>query len=384
MTIERLDYVATIRGRGNSGKEKATGEKTAAMKSLINDAKVYQINGIFLKFPSVLAAVLLELQYFASAMISRHKADVIITRSNMCFGTYLVSRIRGIPLIREWHADFLDEAQILFKGRKLKMAMAKVLQNWMMFFLSRSHGVIFNNPRLEAYYKKNYPGMNYSSTVVENGTDPVMFRPMDQDAARRELGLDQDAKYLLFLGSMSPWHGVDYILDVFESIGAHDSTTAYRLLLVGGGGAAEGRLKELCRDNQSIIVVGQVRPDQARTYIAAADLCLLPVRDQRVSPGSPLKLFDYAACGRPIAAQSDVPGYADIVEKHGLGFGVDFTQPKEAAESIMNFIRNENLSHYEKHNRKMAEQHLTWTSVVQRWLAFSETVISDYRANRGG
>lgn len=382
--IERLDYVATIRLRGSSGKEKATAEKVAAMRSLVQDTKVYQISGLLLKLPSVLAAVWLELKYVASSIFSRRKADVIITRSSMCFGTYVISRIRGIPLIREWHADFLDEAQILFKGKTLKMIMAKALQKWMMFFLARSHGVIFNNPRLEAFYKKNFPGMNYTSSVVENGTDPVMFHPMDQSTARQELGLDQGAKYLLFLGSMSLWHGVDYVINTFNILKMHHETEHIRLLLVGGGGAAERKLKDLCQGNKSIIVVGPVRPDEARTYIGASDLCLLPVRDQRVSPGSPLKLFDYAACGRPIAAQSGVPGYADIVEKHGMGFGVDFTQPRDAAESILNFMLNDRLSHYEKHNRQIAEQHLTWSAVVQRWLAFSETVASQFSKNSSG
>lgn len=374
MIIDRLDYVVSVRSEGHSGKEKATAEKISALRRAIRVVNVYQIDGYLLWFSPTIASFFLECRYFFCNIFSKQKPEVIITRSIWGFGTYLVSKVRRVPVIHELHADFLDEAKILFKGKKL--VLAKLLYRWSLFFLSRSSGIIFNNSRLEAYYKEKLPNISAPFIVVQNGTDVAAFYPMDQKAAQRRLGLDPHYKYLLFLGSMNPWHGVNYVLEVFRKVITYYGSDSYRLLLVGGGGSMDSMANDTSGHCTTVIVTGIVGHRTAKDYIASADLCLAPVCDRRVSPGSPLKLFDYAACGRPIAAQANVPGYGDVVTSYGLGISVDFTAPSEAAGKIVKFVCSGSFSHFQRYNRQVAEDHFGWSNVISKWLVFSDYVIS--------
>ena len=62
--------------------------------------------------------------------------------------------------------------------------------------------------------------------------------------------------------------------------------------------------------------------------IIAADACLLPVKNNRISPGSPLKLYDYISNNKPVIAE-DIIGYSDEVLKYNFGLSVNFEKTKE-------------------------------------------------------
>ena len=256
-----------------------------------------------------------------------------------------------------------------------------------MFFLCRSDGVIFNTPQLCDYYKKKFSKFKYQECVVGNGTDTAFFYPQDKQFIRQKLGLDVNARILLFLGSMNPWHGVGSLIETFREMQScsRELDKPLYLLLVGGHGQTqfEGydeNTEGFSSMQSSIVIIGSVAPSLARDYIAASDLCLLPVHDNRVSPGSPLKLFDYAACGRPIAAQSGVLGYGDRIIADGLGLEVDFWNASVAAKELWAFLEGESLEHYEHQNRVIAEKKYDWNSVIDRWIEFAERV-RDYKRN---
>jgi len=380
MSINSVDYVFAKKIDVSTGNGKATLEKARQLEKSVPNFYFYTVpensgNG------GVFSALMVEVKYVIQAVFSKRQPDVILTRSMFCFGTYFASRIKGVPLIREWHGDLQDEARYLFAGKPVKMFLVKILQRVQMFFLCRSDGVIFNTPQLCDHYKKKLSKCKYKECVVGNGTDTAFFYPQEKRSIRQELGLDVGARILLFLGSMNPWHGVDSLIETFREMQRYrceDDKPLY-LLLVGGHEQTEIERYDESTEvfsslQSSIVVIGSVTPSLARDYIAAADLCLLPVLDNRVSPGSPLKLFDYAACGRPIAAQSGVLGYGDRIIADGLGLEVDFWNASVAAKELWAFLEDESLERYEYQNRVIAEKKYDWNSVVDRWIEFAGRV----------
>jgi len=270
----------------------------------------------------------------------------------------------------EIHADILDENLILFKDSQVKKFLSLVWHKYNLFFFRRADGLIFNNPLLEKYFKHNYLSKTMKTISVHNGCDPEFFYPIEKQQARKKLNLSAEVTYLLFIGSLSRWHGVEHLIKTYGYIRNNCAVDNIKLLVVGG--YIKDYLNELKENsaNSDIVFRGEVAKEEALYYINAADICLLPVSKIRISPGSPLKLFDYAACGKPIIAQKNTVGYSDLVEEFDLGISCDFTDNAGAAKIIIDYINNYNEDYYRQHNREIAENYFSWEKVLLKWLDF--------------
>ena len=61
--------------------------------------------------------------------------------------------------------------------------------------------------------------------------------------------------------------------------------------------------------------LGEMGRDEAPAYVAAADVCLLPLRQSRSTEASaPLKLFEYLAAGRPVVS-TPIPAVQDLARR---------------------------------------------------------------------
>jgi glycosyltransferase involved in cell wall biosynthesis len=103
------------------------------------------------------------------------------------------------------------------------------------------------------------------TSVVDCGVDLVRFAPRDADAARAEVGWEPGGTAFLCLGALSERKNVLRLARAFERRGEGS------LVFVGDGalrGALEGRA--------GIRLVGRVRPDDAATWVAAADVVCQP------------------------------------------------------------------------------------------------------------
>ena len=374
--MKEIDYILSINIKGSSsGKEKASSEKIKYLQRLSN-LHTYTLDAVSSSksFKSV-KMIILDLYYLVHVIFTRRrKPDLIFARSNFHFGPFIISKIYKIPLINEVHGDILDEGKTLFKDSFLKKTLGFIWHHYWLFFLKRSNGLIFNNSLLEKHYKKHYLRKTALTITIHNGCDPEFFYPLDKDEARGQLGLEKDVTYLLFIGSISRWHGVENLLETARYIKQKKDDREIKLLIVGG--YDEDYLHKLKKtyNNAGIIFTGETPKADALYYINAADLCLLPVNDIRISPGSPLKLFDYAACGKPIISQKSTVGYSDLIEKYSLGISCDFTSHREAASVILQFLHDCNEDQYKYHNRKIAEKYLSWEIILKKWLEFGELV----------
>jgi glycosyltransferase involved in cell wall biosynthesis len=137
-------------------------------------------------------------------------------------------------------------------------------------------------------------------TVVPNGIDPAMFAAEPHAVSR------EGAVTLGFIGFVRDWHGLDRVI---ESLAGDGGDPPIRLVVVGDG-PARPRLQ---RQAAALGLGDRVRfvDVQPRGAVAATirqfDIALQP----KVVPyASPLKIFEYMACGRAIVA----PDQANIRE----------------------------------------------------------------------
>jgi glycosyltransferase involved in cell wall biosynthesis len=139
--------------------------------------------------------------------------------------------------------------------------------------------------------------------VVPNGVDAEMFKLDEPDLeVRKRWGLD-DNPVLGFVGGLRPWHGVEVLPALLDRLVSR--YPGLRLVIVGDGplrGELEHELRERCLA-RSAVLTGSLPHEEVAALIHQFDVALAPYsRPDHDFYFSPLKLFEYMACGVPVVA----------------------------------------------------------------------------------
>ncbi len=105
-----------------------------------------------------------------------------------------------------------------------------------------------------------------------------------------------------FVGLFYPWHGTRFLAEAFSLF--HSRCPVARLLLVGDGedGPVVRSLLERNGALEATHFTGLVPRTEAPRYMAAADVLVSPHANVHRFIGSPIKVFEYMAAGKPIVA----------------------------------------------------------------------------------
>jgi len=136
--------------------------------------------------------------------------------------------------------------------------------------------------------------------VLPNGVDPRQFHPaVCGEAVRTRYGLNGH-KVIGFVGRPRPWHDLDTLLQAVAQLHAVDPR--YHLLLVGQ--VPDDLPAQLARMDLSsaATLTGPAPHATVPQYIAAMDVAVSPHPALTDFYFSPLKLFEYLACGVPAVA----------------------------------------------------------------------------------
>lgn len=139
-------------------------------------------------------------------------------------------------------------------------------------------------------------------TVLRNGVDVALFRPVERDTVRRALGVS--GFVLLSVGNLVPAKGHDLVIEAV----AHLLDT--RLLIIGRG-PDQSRLRRLIETRglaERVRILDNMEQDALRDYYGAADALVLASARE----GWPNVLLESMACGTPVIA-TGVGATPDIV-----------------------------------------------------------------------
>jgi phosphatidylinositol alpha-1,6-mannosyltransferase len=163
-------------------------------------------------------------------------------------------------------------------------------------------------------------------TVVPPGVDPAAFRPLDAEgrvAARRELGLPEDALLVLGLSRLVPRKGFDVLL---RAAGRLAPWRPDLLVAIGGSGRDRARLERVARTTGAPTrFLGRVPDADMWRLYACADVFAAPCRDRWFGleqEGFGIVFIEAAAAGTPaVAGRSG--GSHEAVEHGVTGLVVD-------------------------------------------------------------
>jgi glycosyltransferase involved in cell wall biosynthesis len=134
--------------------------------------------------------------------------------------------------------------------------------------------------------------------VLRNGVDPDRFRPRSAEGAavRDALGLG-GRPVVGFAGTLKPWHDVATLVRALSLSG-----DGARLLVIGDGRERARLAATADAAGVPTRFTGAVAHERVPAYLAALDVAVVPYAADDRFYFSPLKLVEYLAAARPVAA----------------------------------------------------------------------------------
>lgn len=153
--------------------------------------------------------------------------------------------------------------------------------------------------------------------VVPNGIDATLFAPAAPDGALRKRWKVPEGPVLGFVGGLRPWHGVEVLPELLARVASRHRDAA--LVIVGDGplrATLEEKLDQLGLRSR-VVFTGAIPHGEIPGLIRLFDVALAPYPPvNHAFYFSPLKLFEYMACGVPVVA-ANAGQIAEVLE-HGV------------------------------------------------------------------
>jgi glycosyltransferase involved in cell wall biosynthesis len=226
--------------------------------------------------------------------------------------------------------------------------------------------VIFvSNALLEKARSLGYSGKN--AVVIPNGYDPQIFRSLDKDQARRQLGIYTEGyKYVGFVGGLIEIKRADKLVEIFELIRKRVSKVKF---IVVGDGHLRGKMeKQAKRKGLDILFTGMLEQSEVASYMNAMDVMILPSRNE----GFGAVVIEAQACGTCVIGSSNggIPeaiGFEEYVVEEGPDFEERF------AKKVADVLRNG----YDRQKIVQRAQKYTWEYIVKMEKQVYEAVLQE-------
>lgn len=228
--------------------------------------------------------------------------------------------------------------------------------------INLSNQITYSTDYLKLSY--NLPGQK--SNFIPNGVDIDMFSNSNNDV-RENIGVSQKEFIIGFVGFLGDWVDLHPLINAIKQLKLKINI---KLLIVGSGTRFEYLKKFVLENNiqDNIMFTGNIPYGEVVNYISIMDICVLPFDASMVSKSaSPLKLFEYMACGKPVIC-SPLPGIRNSVGD--LVFYV--TNEQEWAEMILELYYNEELRiQLGKNGMNFVREKYSWNNICNKF----ETVL---------
>ncbi len=203
------------------------------------------------------------------------------------------ARRSGVPHLLEVNAPLVEQQR---EYRELELAPAAAAIEAAL--LSGSDRVLVTAAHL-ADYARAHGASRRKVRLVPCGVATSRIAPLPRPARRED-----DPFVVGFVGSLKPWHGIDVLLRAFRKL--HRASKSYRLLIVGDG-PLRGEIERFLSEHQLgafAELTGEIDPSAVAGQLARMHVGVAPYPALPSFYFSPLKVWEYAAAGVPIAASS--------------------------------------------------------------------------------
>lgn len=276
------------------------------------------------------------------------KSDLLVSNDlDTLLPNYLVSKIKGIPLIYDTHEYFCGMPELV--DRPFVRSFWKGIES---SIFPKLNNIMTVNKSVAELYASDY-GKELS--VIKNYP---LARNIEETKSKKDLGLPDGPKIIIYQGAINIARGLE------EAIESMEWVENAVLLIIGGGNALkkiQNMVGELSSDK--IILKPSMPFDELRHYTANADLGLAIEKDESLNYKYSLsnKLFDYIHAKVPILSSRLIENER-LLSEWEIGTYIDNHEPRHIAEQI-NYMLSDNAPQAQwKEQLVKAKAALTWES----------------------
>lgn len=272
----------------------------------------------------------------------------------------IFSKLLNIPLVMEVNGDMIDEISMRHEPQ-VYVKLVKICEK---IYYSNASRIITVTEGIKQEIIKKYCIPEEKIEVIGNGVNTDTFRPLNRISnLKKKYGLDKN-NVVAFAGVLVEWQGLKYLVEAAPAILKEETETIF---LIIGDGPLKNDLIQKVNDlniDEKFIFTGFVPHDEVPLYINASDVCVVPKIPLK-SGYSPLKLYEYMACGKAVIA-SDVKGF-EILNKVKAGVLVEPQNSQKLSEAILQVLKDKALKNeMGKRGRNEVLMHCSWESVAQK------------------
>ncbi len=215
--------------------------------------------------------------------------------------------------------------------------------------------------------------------VSPNGVDLELFGdpPPPDRALAAQLGLEEDAEVIGFIGSFYDYEGLD---DLIAAMPMLVEARPKAVLLLVGGGPMEAALRAQAEASSAaarIRFVGRVPHQEVERYYSLIDVLAYPRKSMRLTDlVTPLKPLEAMAQLRLVAA-SDVGGHRELIEDGVTGTLFAPDDPAALARAVTGLLADR--AHWEERRavaRAFVERERNWGVNVARYAPVYQRLLS--------
>jgi len=300
----------------------------------------------------------------------RRTMDILYTRDAFLGSCCILLRpVIRLPIIFE--VNGLRGEETAMTARSLGGRLASFINYQSEKILARrADFLVCVTPGIKNIMARKYKVPPERMRVVPNGVNLKLFTPDIESSRKNELRqslqLKTDDSVILYLGSLQPWQDLPTVLQAVRNIKIDQGNL---VLIIVGDGSQKSKLEEqACHipKNIRIIFTGNIPYREAPNYISLADICVLPrTREVNAKIGlSPIKLYAYLACGKPIVA-SEIEGF-EFLQQENLGTLVPCGDANAFAAALRDWLNNpRRRQEISPLIRKYAEENCGWEKTAR-------------------
>ncbi|PRY15773.1 glycosyltransferase involved in cell wall biosynthesis [Pontibacter ummariensis] len=165
---------------------------------------------------------------------------------------------------------------------------------------------------------------SFSHSLIPNGIDPYLFKPLDKAFSRQVLGLPKDKKIVLFISEkLSVYRkGFDLLLKMVDSFKGHKNLVF----------CAVGTYNSEQQNN--VVYLNAIQDERLIPIVySACDVFVVPSREDNL----PNVMLEALACGTPVVA-TPVGGIPDAIIQDYNGILAKDTSPESLSEALQLFF----------------------------------------------
>jgi len=266
------------------------------------------------------------------------------------------------------YKTFLDIRTIPVTYLKLKNRLEKhFFKKSLRLASHKFNGISYITEEMRDHCKKKYGLPEHCSAVWSSGVNIHYFTPPEKEKRR-------DVFTLIYHGNIAKNRGLDQLIRAQALLKAEN----IKLILLGSGNGI-AHLKKLTHKlglQKKVIFLPPVPYKKVPDQIQKADAGILPFPDwEGWNTSSPIKLFEYLACGKPVVA-TKIPAHVNVLQGRDFVFWADKSDPKDMADAIKNaYSQKNNHEKMSKKAREFVKNNYTWDKQAGKLEEFLRKII---------